>query len=228
MEMNNKTQNAVWLMTTVVAILAVVGVGSGIAHFLRGPTNPGFLEYPNLVKTHAALGAVYLALAPFQFLTRVRSRWIGYHRIAGRVLTSIGLVIGLSAIFIGLFIPFSGLPEQIIISIFGVFYVTSLVKGFLCIRSKKIAEHREWMIRAFSIGLSIATMRLVFIPALIFIGADDATARTLSIVSFSITLPLHAVVAELWIRHTRKRTPVSAIDAAMAKGTLTSWLVGDT
>lgn len=214
--MNNNTRNSRWLMTAVVAVLALVGVAGGVAHFVKEPYNPGFLEYPNLVKMHAALGAVYLALAPLQFLTPVRSRWLSFHRITGRVLTAIGLAIGLSAIFIGLVIPFSGLSEQVIISIFGAFYVVALVKGFLCIRRREIAKHREWMIRAFSIGLSIATMRLVFIPALIIVGADDATARTLSIISFSVAFSVHTLVAELWIRRSRKRPPIAAMEAEIS------------
>ena len=185
--MNNKTQNTVWLMAIPVALLALSGVAAGIAHFLREAYNPDFARFPNVVKLHAALGAVYLGLGVFQFSPRVRSNWPTYHRNVGRVIASFGLIVGLSAIFIGLVILFSGLPEQVVIGVFGVFFVTSLAQGFVCIRNKQIAKHREWMIRAFSIGLSIATMRIIFIPALILVGASDENARILSIISFSIS-----------------------------------------
>lgn len=194
------------VVNTIVGFLALVGVGSAIAHYYTDSYNTGFLQYPVITFIHVALGGIYLLLAPFQFVARIRSRWLGYHRIVGRVLVSIGLVLGGSALFIGLVFPFSGLPEQWVVGVFGSFFVFALIKGFLCIRRKEIAAHREWMIRAFSIGLSIATMRLLFVSMLIIIGANEETVRSLVIISFSIAFCVHAGVAELWIRYTRNTT----------------------
>jgi hypothetical protein len=57
------------------------------------------------------------------------------------------------------------------------------------------------MIRALAIGTSIATMRLVFVPALLLLGeVTDERARWWSVVSFAVAFALHAAVAELWIR----------------------------
>lgn len=62
------------------------------------------------------------------------------------------------------------------------------------------------MIRAFAIGTSIATMRLLFVPALFAFGeATDERARWLSVVSFGVAFSLHAAVAELCIRAARRR-----------------------
>ncbi len=202
--MNGKIQKAAWPMATTVTLLALVGVAAGVGHFFTEPYNPGFLKYPYLVQIHAGLGAAYLGLGILQFLPRLRAAAPGVHRRMGRVLAVFGLVIGLSAIFIGLVIPFSGLPEQLVIGGFGFYFVFSLFQGYFCIRNGEIALHREWMIRAYSIGLSVATMRLLFIPALMIIGADNDTARTLSIYSFTISFVMHTVAAEWWIHRTRR------------------------
>jgi hypothetical protein len=90
------------------------------------------------------------------------------------------------------------------------------------------------MIRAFAIGLGIATMRLIFVPALFFAldleqlradGPEDHGAgpvafpiqipalpepvrqqiAALSILSFSVAFVLHSGLAEVWIRSTRRR-----------------------
>jgi Predicted membrane protein (DUF2306) len=82
------------LLGVVVGLLALLGVGAAATHYLYGPYNPGFLKYPTIVPFHVVLGGLYLALAPFQFVRRIRSGHLGYHRWAGRVLVSIGLVIG--------------------------------------------------------------------------------------------------------------------------------------
>jgi len=157
-----------------VAFLAITGVGASIFYFLREPTNPQFLDYPNITLLHVIPGGIYLGLAPLQFLGQIRSRWLGYHRLAGRFLASIGLVVGVSAVFLALVIP-SGRWEQVINGFFGTLFVISLVKGVVYIRAGQIDLHREWMIRAFAIGLGTATMRLLFIPALIRVCSESIT-----------------------------------------------------
>lgn len=154
-----------WLLGVMVALLALLGVGASATHYLQEPYNPGFLRFPTIVALHVVLGGIYLALAPFQFVKRIRSRHLSYHRRMGRLLVAVGLVVGVTALFLGLVIPFSGWPERVVIGLFGGLFLVALLKGFLHVRAGRVALHREWMIRAFAIGLSIATMRLIFIPA---------------------------------------------------------------
>jgi hypothetical protein len=80
------------LLGAVVGLLALVGVGAAATHYLYEPYNPGFLKYPTVVALHVVLGGLYLA--PLPFVRRIHSRHLGNHRWAGRVLVSIGLVVG--------------------------------------------------------------------------------------------------------------------------------------
>jgi uncharacterized membrane protein len=195
----------VWLLGVVVGFLVLIGVGASVAHYLHEPYNPGFLEFPTIVAVHVVLGGLYLTLAPFQLVRRVRSRHLLYHRRVGRILVSIGLVVGATALFMGLVIPFSGWPERMIIGLFRVLFLVSLIRGFVYVRAGHVNLHREWMIRSFAIVLSIATMRLIFIPAMITVSAPtDAQIAALSVMSFTVAFVAHASVAELWIRATRR------------------------
>jgi uncharacterized membrane protein len=195
-----------WLLGVVVGVLVIVGVGASVAHYLQEPYNPGFLDFPNIVALHVVLGGVYLALAPFQFVRRIRSRHLGYHRRVGRLLVAIGVVVGVTALFMGLVIPFSGWPERVVIGLFGSLFLFALVKGFVHVRTGRVALHREWMIRAFAIGLAIATQRVIFFPALIITMSDPTDARfgTLLIAALAAAFVVHASVAETWIRATRR------------------------
>ena len=201
------------LLGVVVGFLAFVGVGASATHYLYEPANKGFLEYPTVVFLHVVFGGVYLAFAGFQFVGRVRSRHLGYHRWAGRVLVSTGVVVGASGMFMGLVIPFNGWIERVYVGVFGTLFLVALVKGFVHIRAGRVALHREWMIRAFAVALAIATMRVIFIPALALVGdPTNAQITTLSASSFIAAFVLHALFAEAWIRLTRK----SAVPAAPA------------
>ena len=197
-----------WTLAVAVGFLALVGVTASATHYLQEPYNSGFLQYPTIVALHVVLGGVYLTLAPFQFVKRIRSRHLAYHRWAGRVLVSIGVVVGVTALFMGLVIPFSGWAERVIIGVFGGLFLLALGKGFVHVRAGRVASHREWMIRAFAIALSIATMRMIFIPALL-VAADptDGQIAFLSVASFTAAFVVHASVAELWIRLTRPGRP---------------------
>jgi hypothetical protein len=73
--------------------LVFVGIAASATHYLQEPYNPGFLELPVVTALHVVLGGLYLTLAPFQFISRTRSRHLAYHRRAGRVLVAVGLII---------------------------------------------------------------------------------------------------------------------------------------
>lgn len=197
-----------WPLSVVVGFLALAGVAASATHYLYEPYNPGFLDYPTIVAVHVVLGGAYLLFAPFQFVKRIRSRHLGYHRRMGRVLVALGLVVGATALFIGLVIPFSGWAESVLIALFGSLFLFALVKGFVHIRAGRVARHREWMIRAFAIALAIATQRLIFIPSLFVAGVADPTDGrivTLSLAAWSAALVVHSSLAEAWIRLTRRR-----------------------
>jgi uncharacterized membrane protein YozB (DUF420 family) len=206
-----------WPLGVAVGFLAFVGVAASATYFLREPANLGFLDYPTIVAVHVVLGAIYMVFAPFQFVRRIRSRHLGYHRRMGRVLVSVGMVVGVTALFMGLVIPFSGWMEGVLIVLFGSLFLFALIKGFLHVRAGRVARHREWMIRAFAIALAIATQRVIFIPSLFVVG-DPTYGQIvmLSIAAWSAALVVHSSLAEVWIRLTRKRVVPTASRAETA------------
>ena len=130
----------------VVGFLALIGIAASATFYLREPANLGFLDFPTIVALHVVLGAFYLMFAPFQFVKRIRSRHLGYHRRMGRVLVAVGLVVGVTALFVGLVIPFSGWAERVLIGLFGSLFLFALGKGFVHVRAGRVALHREWML----------------------------------------------------------------------------------
>ncbi len=194
-------------MAGLVGFLVLVGVASSVAHYMNEPYNPGFLEHPVVTSLHVVLGGVFLSLGSIQFVPRVRNRWPTYHRWAGRVLVGVALTVGAAALFLALFVPFSGWPGRIGNGFFASYFLFGMTRAVIHIRRRNVALHREWMIRAFAIALGIATMRLIFVPALIIADvaeASDPIVKTLSVASFMTAFLLHAAVAELWIRQTRR------------------------
>jgi uncharacterized membrane protein len=195
-----------------VSILALVGVAASATHYLQEPYNPGFLRFPTVVALHVVLGGVYLALATFQFVKRIRSRHLAYHRRIGRLLIAVGVMVGATALFMGFVIPKGGSPERVVIGLFGTVFLVALVKGFVHVRAGRVSLHREWMIRAYAIGLAIATARLIFYPALLITTTDPSDRRfgTLLAVALAVAFVFHVSVAELWICVTRRSGALTA------------------
>jgi hypothetical protein len=67
---------------------------------------------------------------------------------------------GITAIVFGTLFPFGGLSEASATVVFGAYFVTALIIAFIAIRDRDVTRHRRWMIRAFAIGLAIATIRI--------------------------------------------------------------------
>jgi hypothetical protein len=192
------------ILSITVGFLALIGVAASVFHYLVEPYNPGFLEFPVVTALHVVPGAVYLALAPLQFVKRLRTRrWLGYHRFMGRVLVTMGLVIGVTALFMGFVFPAGGWIESVVIGVFGSLFLAALVLGVVHGRARRITLHREWMIRAFATGLAIATTRLIAIP-LLFIFGEAVDGVVAVLLPFAVAFIVHLALAELWIRHTRR------------------------
>ncbi len=185
--------------------LALLGIGASVEHlFDADHYNAGFNEYPLTTLIHVIPGGLFLALAILQFNSKLRSKVPAVHRWSGRVAATLGVMAAAAALVIAIVFPFAGLVETVITGPFAVLFGYQLSRGFWLARHRRFAEHREWMIRAMALGTSIATQRLVFVPALFAIGPSNEVASWLSVTSFGIAFAIHCTVAEWWIRATRR------------------------
>jgi hypothetical protein len=144
---------------------------------------------------------IFLTLAPLQFITRIRQGHIAFHRGMGRVMATCGIFSGLMVLLFTFMLPaFSGIGTKVAGVFFGIIFLFSLVRAVQCIRCKKIASHREWMIRAFSLATGAASVR-------IFIGLLHLTTglgfEAVFATSFWLGFSVNLLVAEIWINYTR-------------------------
>jgi hypothetical protein len=71
-----------------------------------------------------------------------------------------------------------------------------------------IAQHREWMIRAFAIGLAVATIRPIVGLFFAFSRLTHLTPQQFFGTAFWLGFTLHLIAAEIWINYTRLRPQV--------------------
>lgn len=172
------------------------------------PFNNRYIDHPYQTLVHAGLGIIYATLGPLQFTSPVREKFRRFHRWTGRIFIPCAILIGISAITIGLTFPVFGPPvNNVIVTLAGLFMIFSFVKAYVHVRRRQFTVHREWMIRGFAIGISVAWFRLMLNDVLQPAGLDFLTSW--NIVMWT-SFPLFWIVAETWIRMTRrKKTNVS-------------------
>jgi uncharacterized membrane protein len=145
-----------------------------------------------------------MLLGPLQFSSSIRARHLRWHRWSGRLFVACGFVIGISALIMSFGMPaIGGVNQAAATTLFGCYFLVALSRAFWLIRRREIALHREWMIRAFSIGLAVATIRPIM-------GIFFATSRFSELkpreffgIAFWIGFVLHLIAAEAWIHATQ-------------------------
>lgn len=175
-------------------------------------TDDIFARYPILTLVHIVPGLVFLLLAPFQFSKKIRNGNKRKHRRSGRLVIVIGLITGVTAFTMSIAMPsIGGVNQAAATLMFSIFFLYSLLKAWQKAIRRDLILHREWMIRAYAIGLAITTIRPI-------VGAFFATSRLTGLTpyeffgtAFWIGFVLHLVVAEAWLYRTRVSNPMELI-----------------
>jgi uncharacterized membrane protein len=166
-----------------------------------------FEPYPILTLIHILPGLLFLALGPLQFNSAFRKRHLRWHRLSGRILFLCGTVIGVSALVMSFAMPaIGGVNQAASTTLFGLWFLFALVKAFRHVVRREIALHREWMIRAFSIGLAVATIRPIIAMFFATSPFSGLTPNEFFGPAFWIGFVLHFIAAEIWIQGTRPQT----------------------
>lgn len=206
-----RLKRAMWIAMIVLCLIGAAAVVRRIAA-LAYPTHNGpaqlaaldeaFAKRPVLTLTHIVPALVLVTLIPFQFSRSFRNRHLRAHRWIGRSAMALGVIIAISALGL-LRDPVGGWLEVACILLFDAFFLLALAKAFLHVRRREIALHREWIIRAMSVVLGVATVRPIM-------GAFFATGRITGLtphdffgIAFWLGFSLTVLTGEFWIRYTR-------------------------
>jgi hypothetical protein len=161
-----------------------------------------FVAKASLTLAHIVPALVLMLLIPFQFSRSFRARHLKAHRWIGRVALVLGLIVGVSGLAL-LKNPVGGVVEVAAILLFDALFLVSIAKAYVYARRREIALHREWVIRAMSVAVGVATVRPIM-------GAFFATATLTGMtpheffgIAFWLGLMLTYVAGEVWIRYTR-------------------------
>jgi hypothetical protein len=201
----------VWSLTLLLVAIGLLAVARRTYVLLVAPPvkafagaaamDAGFAKERALTLFHILPAALFMVLMPLQFVGRIRERWIGWHRWSGRLLVVLGLIVGPSALALSYSTPIGGANETAATTLFAILFLIFLCLGYWNIRHRRVAQHREWMIRAFGVALGVATTRPI---VGIFFAARRLSPHEFFGTAFWLGFTLTLLGAEVWIHVSRE------------------------
>lgn len=160
-----------------------------------------YIENPMTTAIHMITGLLFVVLAPLQFIQSFRNKHRTLHKNLGRVLMVSALIAGLyGLVAVATFPAYGGLATAASGWFFGPLFLFAVLRSFWHIRNKNIEKHREWIIRAFALGIGVGTQRILIG---VFVTTTDYPIVEIFGPAMWIGFCFNLLVAELWINRTR-------------------------
>jgi hypothetical protein len=165
-----------------------------------------FYAVPWGLFSHAFGGLLFALIGPLQFTGALKNRFGKLHRISGRIFVVTGFMLALSAL--RLLIEFPNSSTWVLIAARGLAafgLMGCLTISMFAILKRNFNNHRNWMIRAYAIGMGAATISFIQLPIFIIRGRamEGYFGDSLFVLSWVINLTL----AEWVIRKKLKTSP---------------------
>ncbi len=208
-----KAGSAAWLVPTALIMLIVIPIAGGafrLTQLASGaeitPANARFFASPLPVVLHILSVILYTILGAFQFVPSLRQRRRSWHRIAGRLLIPCGLVAAFSGLWMTQFYPWPKGDGVILYGLrllFGSAMFLSILLGVAAIRRRDFAQHGDWMLRGYAIGMGAGTQALILMAGEMIAGKPSVLSRA---VLMGAAWVINLAVAE-WIIRRRSAPP---------------------
>jgi hypothetical protein len=182
--------------------------------FLVQPENPVWQRYEPFkwwLLPHGIAGAIVLLVAPLQFSDRLRRRFPRYHRLGGRLYVAGVVILAPLGAYIQYFQERFGAPRSF--TVLGVvdaaLLLATTIIGLVFAFKRKIAQHRQWMIRSYAVALVFIEARFILgVTGWGQLGVEMAQAVIWSCLALSLLL---ADLASHWLEiRVALRAPVSS------------------
>jgi uncharacterized membrane protein len=142
-----------------------------------------------LALLHGVPGALALFIAPFQFSNRLRARHLQLHRVMGRLYVGSAIISSLVSV------PFSVILDNpvtldVASGVQATGWILATLTALYCIRTGKIQQHREWMMRSYPFAMVFVVVRVIIaIPAVARTGLEGISVTVWTVIAVACFLP---------------------------------------
>jgi uncharacterized membrane protein len=175
---------------TLLVLLAILVFATRDIQLLSAasPLRHHYVGIGPLMIVHGVFGALALLIAPFQFSSRIRNRFIKVHRFMGRTYVLSVLVASLAAVPAAIIL---GPPELIMAaSTQATGWTLTTLTALYCVRTGRIQQHREWMMRSYPFAVVFIVVRsFLAVPWIAHMGIFGLIVVVWSVIAAACFLP---------------------------------------
>ena len=153
----------------------------------------------HLLVPHTLCGVIALLAGPMQFSSRLRRRYLKFHRALGRIYV-ISVFIGAST-GIALAAGRPGMPGTCMQA---AAWIVCTTAAFITARNRQIARHRQWMVRSYAVTFTFVSSRVLNLWPLYWSHLGD-TFAALGLIAFTLASLLVADLGLHWRELTTRR-----------------------
>ena len=179
-----------WLIPALLLVLSLVPVIAGAARLSElaagaeiTPDNARFFASPLPVVVHIVSVSLYSILGALQFAPGFRRRKTRWHRFIGKwVLVPSGIAAALSGLWMSQFYTLPVTDGELLYVfrlLFGTGMLLSIIFGAIAAWRRDYAQHGDWMMRGYAIGMGAGTQVFTHLPWILFFGQPDEFTRAL-------------------------------------------------
>lgn len=168
--------------------------------YFFGYRNPRFDANQIWFVLHILGATCSLFLGPIQFWKAIRTRYMRFHRIAGKIYIIGTLVAAVGAFKLALVFDCVGCRYSLIPLSILLFFTTSM--AWYAIRQRNIIAHKQFMVRSYACALAFVFVRLNQVLPLSFIFkpiTDDSVYAVVAEWTFSILPIILVEIFMIWI-----------------------------
>ncbi len=161
-----------------------------------------YAAIPWLMLAHGVPGTLALALGVFQFSDRFRRKYLRIHRLMGYVYVVSAVISAPIAIVVARRLPIPTLIFASIIQATG--WLVATLSAIYCVRTGRIQQHREWMMRGYAFAAVFVFVRaILLIPPIGRMGVDAIIPTVWSVIALAGIVPSFVIA---WQGMPKKRS----------------------
>jgi uncharacterized membrane protein len=147
-----------------------------------------YAPIPWWMLVHGIPGVLALFLGALQFSDRLRRRYLPVHRVMGRVYVGSVAVAAPLGVAVSVLLP---APTLILASSFhATAWLVTTGTGLYCVRTGRIQQHRQWMIRSYPFAMVFIVVRAVtVVPAIAREGVMGLVAVVWLVLALAACVP---------------------------------------
>lgn len=161
-----------------------------------------YAAIPWLIFAHGIPGALALFLGVFQFSSRLRQRYLQLHRVLGRIYVGCVAISAPVAIVVAISLPIMTLAMASVIQALG--WLLTTATALYCVRTGRIQQHREWMMRSYPFAMVFVVGRVIIaIPAIARMGEIGIVTVVWSVIATAGFLPSFVIAWQALVANRR-------------------------